>query len=130
VPLADGLRRQGLSLQPQPLSSELKADIYGSLKRALNLGRLELLDDSQLAAELVRLEVRPTPSGKPRIQAAGSGRDDLAMVVATVVHALQHGAGLSSSEVAALSDLQSSLRARNRYDALPSLGSLSDVWRW
>ncbi len=88
VPLADGLRRRGVHLKPQPLTSELKSDIFGDLKRSLNLGRLELLDDKQLLAELVNLEVRPTPSGKPRIAAARGGHDDLAMAVATAVHAL------------------------------------------
>ncbi len=88
IPLADGLRRRGVVLKTQPLTAELKADVFGSLKRALNTGRLELLDDQALLAELVNLEVRPTPSGKPRIAAARGLHDDRAMAVATVVHAL------------------------------------------
>jgi hypothetical protein len=88
VPLADGLRRRGVYLRGQPLTNELKADIFTSLKRTLNTGEVELLDDPRLAAELVHLQVRPSPSGKPRISAAAGHHDDLAMVVATVVHDL------------------------------------------
>jgi hypothetical protein len=87
VPISDGLRRRGIDLIAQPLTSELKSDIYASLKRSLNLGRVELLDDRTLTSQLVNLTIRPTPSGKPKI-AAGSGRDDRAMVVATLVHSL------------------------------------------
>ena len=88
VPLADGLRRRGIELVAQPLTNELKADVYGALKRLINTGRVELLDDTRLRAELIGLEIRPTPSGKPRIDAAARGHDDRAMAVATVAHAL------------------------------------------
>jgi hypothetical protein len=88
VPLADGLRRRGIKLMPQPLHNELKADIFGALKRLLNLEAIELLDDPALVSELTSLQIRPTPSGKPHIAAAGGHKDDRAMVVATVAHAL------------------------------------------
>jgi len=88
VPLSDGLRRRGITAKAQPLTSELKADIYGALKRAINTNAIELLDDPALHAELIHLEIRPTPSGKPRIQATGSFHDDRAMAIATVTHAL------------------------------------------
>lgn len=88
VPLADGMKRRGVKLIPQPLHSELKADIFGSLKRLLNLERIELLDDPALVSELINLQIRPTPSGKPHIAAAPGHKDDRAMVVATVAHAL------------------------------------------
>jgi len=88
VPLADGLRRRGLKLIPQPLHNELKADIFGTLKRLLNLESIELLDDAALVTELTSLQLRPTPGGKPHIAAAPGHKDDRAMVVATVAHAL------------------------------------------
>ncbi len=90
--LTDALRRRGITLRPQPLFAELKAEIFSSLKRVLNTGRLELLDDRALVSELINLELRPSPAGKPRIQAARGGKDDLAMAVATVVHQLVRGA--------------------------------------
>jgi len=89
VPLSDGLRRRGVNLKAQPLTNELKADIFGALKRAVNTARIELLDDPLLVAELQHLQVRPTPSGKPRIAAAPGFHDDLAMVVATLCHAMK-----------------------------------------
>ena len=88
VPLSDGLRRRGIKLIPQPLYNELKADIFGTLKKLLNMERIELLDDPLLVSELVSMQLRPTMSGKPKIQAASGHRDDRAMVVATVAHAL------------------------------------------
>jgi hypothetical protein len=88
VPLADGLRRRGVTMKAQALSNELKHDIFLTLKRLINLARIELPDRSDLSSELLSLELRPTPSGKPRIAAVGRRHDDLAMVVATAAHAL------------------------------------------
>ena len=88
VPLADGLRRRGIKLIAQPLHNELKADIFGNLKKLLNLERIQLLDDPALASELVSLQLRPSRGGKPIIQAASGHKDDRAMVVATVAHSL------------------------------------------
>jgi len=88
VPLADGLKRRGIKLIAQPLHNELKADIFGTLKRLLNMESIELPDDPALASELINLQIRPTPSGKPHIAASAGHKDDRAMVVATVAHAL------------------------------------------
>lgn len=88
VPLADGLRRRGVTMKAQALSNELKHDIFLTLKRLINLAKIELPDRSDLSAELLSLELRPTPSGKPRIAAVGRRHDDLAMVVGTAAHAL------------------------------------------
>ena len=88
VPLADGLRRRGIKLIPQPIHNELKADIFGSLKRLLNIESIELPDDPALVSELINLQIRPTPSGKPHIAASAGHKDDRAMVVATVAHSL------------------------------------------
>jgi len=109
VPIADGLRRRGIQVGAQPLHNELKADIFGTLKRAINLGRLELLDHPALAAELVSLEVRPSPAGKPRISAPRGGHDDLAMAVATAVHQLRAGTGTSPEQVRELSEMNAAL---------------------
>lgn len=122
IPLADGLRKRGVFLRGQPLTNELKADIYGTLKRALNLGEVELLDDPRLASELVHLQMRPTPSGKPKIGAAAGHHDDLAMVVATVVHSLvgrmtQFDAFMTfwKRDIAARTDPEAAAVARERH---------------
>jgi hypothetical protein len=88
VPLADGLRRRGVAMKPQALTNELKHDIFLTTKRLVNMARIELPDRSDLTSELLALELRPTPSGKPRIAAVGRNHDDLAVVVATAAHAL------------------------------------------
>lgn len=115
IPLSDGLRRRGVTLKPQPLTSELKADIFSALKRALNMGSVELVDDSALIAELAKLEVRPSPAGKPRIAAARGGRDDLAMVVATAVHALGAGAVRTKTYPRVSGDLKDIMPRRARH---------------
>jgi hypothetical protein len=53
---------------------------------------VQLPDDPALVEELCALEARPTPAGFTRIAATGSGRDDRAITVASVVHQLV-GAG-------------------------------------
>lgn len=109
VPLADGLRRRGVTLTAQPLTNELKADIFASLKRALNLGQVELLDRPDLVAELNRLEVRPTATGRPRIVGAGGFKDDLAMVVASVVHGLDSSSSITGNDVERFRELNREL---------------------
>ena len=89
VTVSDALRRRGVTLKAEPLTSERKADIMTSMKRATNLGRVEFLDSPELLNELVHLELRKSPSGKPRIAAASGHHDDRAMVVATVIHTLE-----------------------------------------
>jgi hypothetical protein len=88
IPLADALLRRGVTMKAQALTNELKSDLFTSLKRLINLERIELPDRSDLTAELLALELRPTPSGKPRIAASGRAHDDLAMVIATAAFAL------------------------------------------
>ena len=89
VPIADGLRKRGIDVHYQPMTNDLKADMFSTLKRAINTGSIELLDDPALVGELIGLEVRPTPGGKAKIGAARSGHDDRAMAVATAVYGLE-----------------------------------------
>jgi hypothetical protein len=89
VPLSDGLARRGVHLKAQPLTNEKKADIFTTLKRAINNSEIQLLDHPPLISELVSLELRPSPTGKPVIRAAAGHRDDHAMAVATLIHAMR-----------------------------------------
>jgi phage terminase large subunit-like protein len=84
APISDAMRRRDVVMRGQTLTNELKADLFGTLKRNINTGQVELLDHDQLVSELTYLEIRPTPSGKPRIAAAGGKHDDHPMAVATV----------------------------------------------
>jgi hypothetical protein len=121
--LTDALRRRDIKLRAQPLYSELKGEIFSSLKRAINTGRIELLDDRALVSELINLEIRPSPAGKPRIQASRGGKDDLAISLATVVHRLDRAA----REVPAMPPL---LIFRRNYsgDRAPWKGTGGDSW--
>ncbi len=92
VPIADGLRRRDVTMIYQPLDVKRKLDIMSSLKQSLNLGKVELLDgDPSTLNELVHLELRTTPGGNPKIQAASGYHDDRAMVIATAIHELSAG---------------------------------------
>ncbi len=86
--IADGLRRRGVVLKQQPLDNKLKGDIFQSMKRLVNMARLELPDRPDLVTELLSLQLKQTKGGLPKIEAVRGARDDLAMVVATVTHAL------------------------------------------
>jgi len=88
------------------------------LKRAVNLHQVELLDDRRVVAELLGLEIRPTLSGKPKIDAGHGGSDDRAMVVATVVHGLRQAMSMSPEKIETLLNLNKALQTGNRYGGI------------
>jgi hypothetical protein len=66
-------------------SAKPKSDIYHDLLPLLNAGRIELLDNPRLSAQLVGLERRTARSGRDSIDHAPGGHDDLANSVAGVL---------------------------------------------
>jgi hypothetical protein len=83
------LSRRGVTVRIQTLTNSLKSDIFASARRAVNREAIELLDHPLSIEELCSLEVTPTSTGKPRIQAARGHHDDLAMVVVTLIHSMR-----------------------------------------
>jgi hypothetical protein len=75
-------REHGIAFEQ---SARPKSDIYGDLLPLLNAGRVELLDNLRLAAQLVGLERRTARSGRDSIDHAPGGHDDLANAVAGVL---------------------------------------------
>ena len=67
-------RNHGITVD---VSERVKSDIYKELLPLLNSGRVELLDNQRLAAQLVGLERRTARSGKDSIDHAPGGHDDL-----------------------------------------------------
>jgi hypothetical protein len=61
-------------------------------RQALYADELELPRHPELVAELVSLEQRPLPSGKPRIAAPPGQHDDYASALLALVHELRSGA--------------------------------------
>ncbi len=59
------------------VSSRTKSEIYGAILPALNSGRLELLDDRVLVAQLMGLERKTSRAGRDSIDHAPRGRDDV-----------------------------------------------------
>jgi hypothetical protein len=66
-------------------SARPKSDLYCDLLPLLNGKRIELLDNSRLAAQLVGLERRTARSGRDTVDHTPGGHDDLANVVAGVL---------------------------------------------
>jgi hypothetical protein len=66
-------------------SARPKSDLYHDLLPLLNARRVELLDNSRLAAQLVGLERRTARSGRDSIDHAPGGHDDVANAVAGVL---------------------------------------------
>jgi len=64
----------------------------------LNSGKLNLLDDARLLAQLVGLERRVSRAGRDSIDHAPGGHDDVANAVAGVVGAISSGAGVFDFE--------------------------------
>jgi hypothetical protein len=87
-------RIRGISYEP---AEKPKSDLYRDLLPLLNSGRVELLDNSRLVAQLTGLERRTARGGRDSIDHAPNGKDDLANAVAgTVVTASQASTGLAA----------------------------------
>ena len=76
-PPGSGVR--GVAVLARPWTNDSKIDAVAAVRRCLYAGALELPDHRLLLAELIGLEQRLLPSGRPRISAGGGGHDDYAM---------------------------------------------------
>ena len=72
----------GIYYKDFTFGSHTRAEIFGNLKHLLIQRKIELLDSHELLEQLRSLEQRATDGGQTDIQASGSMRDDLAIVVA------------------------------------------------
>lgn len=87
-PIRQGLVRRDVSVRQVPWTNDLKVDAAITTRRVLTAGLLELPDHKGLIGELLRLEQRPTPSGRPRIAAPGREHDDFATALMALVQTL------------------------------------------
>jgi hypothetical protein len=79
------------------VASKTKSDLYLGLLPLLNSGRVELLDDKRLVAQLCSLERRTSRAGKDSIDHVPGGKDDVINSVAgSVVLAADAAAGAAS----------------------------------
>lgn len=70
------------------LAEKPKSDLYRDTLAVLNSGKVELLDNSRLAAQFVGLERRTARSGKDSIDHAPGAHDDVVNTVAGVIVSL------------------------------------------
>jgi hypothetical protein len=78
-------------------SAAPKSDLYQNLLPLLNAGRVELLDDRRLIAQLCNLERRTARGGRDSIDHAPGQHDDIANGVAGAVVAAGHPRGVHIS---------------------------------
>jgi hypothetical protein len=67
-------RKHGLTYE---VCETVKSDLYRDVLPLLNSGRVDLLDDRRLLAQLTQLERRTGPSGRDHIDHAPGGHDDV-----------------------------------------------------
>ena len=108
-------RKSGVEYEP---SAKPKSDLYRDLLPALNAGRVDLLDDARLVAQLVGLERRTARGGRDSIDHAPGAHDDLANAVAGVVAMLAGGVGNFDSTFAWVGTGPLHLTRRNAWDAV------------
>ena len=78
-------RKRGITYLP---ATKPKSDLYLALLPGINSGQVDLLENDKLLAQLIGLERRTARSGKDSIDHAPGAHDDVANVVAGVVHAI------------------------------------------
>jgi hypothetical protein len=88
-PIRQGLTARRLSVAERPWTNESKVDAVAAVRRCLYADRLEIPNHRDLIAELVTLEQRPTPSGRPRIAAPDRTHDDYATALLGLVLELE-----------------------------------------
>jgi hypothetical protein len=76
--IRQGLAVRGVAVLARPWTNDSKVNAVAAVRRCLYAGALDLPDHRLLVAELIGLEQRLLPSGRPRIAASGGGHDDYA----------------------------------------------------
>jgi hypothetical protein len=84
-PIRQGLRKRGVRVEERPWTNESKVDAVAAVRRTLYGRQLSIPRHRDLVRELVTLEQRPTPSGRPRIAAPGRAHDDFASALLALV---------------------------------------------
>ena len=75
----ESFRRHGISDDPAPSP---KSDLYRDLLPLINSGKVRLLNNKRMIAQLVGLERRTSRAGKDSIDHAPGGHDDVCNAVA------------------------------------------------
>jgi hypothetical protein len=85
VPLTQSMAMRGLTAQSSAWTSESKVAALAAVRRCLYAGRLEIPNNSRLISEMVNLESRAGPSGRPKIAAPGGQHDDFCSALMALV---------------------------------------------
>jgi hypothetical protein len=90
---SEAFARQGIAYEP---SERVKSEIYIEFLPLLNSGRVELLDEARLRAQLLGLERRTARGGRESIDHGPGGRDDVANSAAGAIILAAEGASVGS----------------------------------
>jgi len=91
APIGQSFRARRVGVLERPWTNDNKLDALAGLREELYGRRVELPRHEGLIGELVALEQRALPSGRPRIAAPGSGADDYATATMALVAELRRG---------------------------------------
>jgi hypothetical protein len=121
---ADAFAKHGIAYE---VSDKPKSDIYGAALPLLNSGRVALLDDARLHAQLLGLERRTSRAGKDSIDHGPHGQDDAANAAcgAIVLAAQPIGAGTIMAKGLASKPLRHAIRLDE-----PAVESADDPAAW
>lgn len=87
-----GLAERGLAPIRNPWRNELKLDAVTILRQLFHGQSVELPNHRAMIGELLSLEQRVLPSGRPRFEASPGGTDDYAHALLALAHHLVSGA--------------------------------------
>lgn len=88
-PIRQGLADRGVHVAAVPWTNESKVDAVAAARRVMYASRLDGPEFGPLITELISLEQKPTPGGRPRIAAARGQHDDYAMALLALVDELE-----------------------------------------
>lgn len=92
-------RKHGISARP---AAKPKSGLYVELLAPINSGKVDLLDNDRLVAQLCSLERRTARSGKDSIDHPPTAHDDVSNCVAGVTHVVLHEATCDLDQYAGL----------------------------
>jgi hypothetical protein len=88
IPLQQAMEKKGLRCDPIAWTSEGKVAALASLRRCLYASRLEIPNHRKLVFEMLNLEQRAGPSGRPKVAAPSGQHDDFVVALLQLCAAL------------------------------------------
>jgi hypothetical protein len=106
------------------VSDKNRSEIYVALLPALNSGRVRLLENKRLMAQLLGLERRAGRSGKDAINHAPGAHDDIINAAAGALILANRGMGITTEEIETIAAINAgAINHQSQLGAIPGTGS-------